>query len=175
MKVTMTGRKVSLRDSLTRYVEKKLAKFDRFFDDDAQADVTVSPEGKNDRRVEITIRSGGMLFRAEEVAPEAGEAVDRLVDILTRQIRRNKTRLEKRLRVGAFGDVDFGESIEEETEFSVVRSKHFPVKPMDVDEAILQMNLLGHQFYMFRNSDTREINVVYRRHDGNYGLLEPGE
>ena len=173
MQVTITGRKVSPGASLTRYVEKKLAKFDRFFNDDAVADVTVSPEGKTARRVEITIRNGGMLFRAEEVADDAGQAVDKLMDVLTRQIRRNKTRLEKRLRTGAFSEPPLAEPQEEETEFRVVRSKQFPVKPMDTDEAILQMNLLGHQFYMFRNMHTQEINVVYRRRDGDYGLLEP--
>lgn len=100
------------------------------------------------------------------------EAVDRLVDILLRQIRKNKTRLEKRLRSGAFVDSIEPEAEESET-YRIVRSKSFPVKPLDVEEAILQMNLTGHQFYMFRNMDSGEINVVYRRKNGDYGLLEP--
>lgn len=173
MKVTMTGRKCSLRPSFVERTETKLSKLDKFFESDAKADVTVTSE-RNLMRVEITIRYNGMVFRAEDAAAEPNEAVDRLMDVLLRQIRKNKTRLEKRLRVHAFDDIETGGMEEEEDEFHVVRSKSFPVKPLDVEEAILQMNLIGHQFYMFRNGETGEINVVYRRRDGNYGLLEPG-
>lgn len=173
MKITITGRKVPIRPSFAERTEKKLAKLDKFFASDALTEVTVTQE-RNLKRVEITIRTNGMLFRAEEASPEADEAVDRLVDILSRQIRRNKTRLEKRLRADAFKGDAFGDDADlESDEFRVVRSKKFPVKPMDVEEAILQMNMLGHQFYMFRNMHTNEINVVYARRDGNYGLLEP--
>ncbi|MDD4413777.1 MAG: ribosome-associated translation inhibitor RaiA [Oscillospiraceae bacterium] len=173
MKITITGRKVPIGESFTQRTEKKLSKLDKFFDSDAQAEVTVSQE-RNMKRVEITIRHNGILFRAEDAAPEANDVVDKLVDILFRQIRRNKTRLEKRLRDDAFTDNGTGMDQEaEETEFNIVRSKKFNVKPMDVEEAVLQMNLLGHQFYMFRNMHTDEINVVYCRRDGNYGLLEP--
>ncbi len=173
MKVTMTGRKCSLRPSFVERTETKLSKLDKFFESDAKADVTVTSE-RNLMRVEITIRYNGMVFRAEDAAAEPNEAVDRLMDVLLRQIRKNKTRLEKRLRVHAFDDIETGGMEENEDEFHVVRSKSFPVKPLDVEEAILQMNLIGHQFYMFRNGETGEINVVYRRRDGNYGLLEPG-
>ncbi len=170
MKTTISGRKVPITDSFTERTEKKLSKLDKFFDSDASAEVTVTQE-RNLQRVEITIRHNGLLFRAEDASAEAIEVVDKLVDVLFRQIRRNKTRLEKRLRDDAF--TDFLPDEPEESEYRVVRSKKFPVKPMDVDEAILQMNMLGHQFYMFRNMDTNEINVVYARRDGNYGLLEP--
>ncbi|MDD2417662.1 MAG: ribosome-associated translation inhibitor RaiA [Oscillospiraceae bacterium] len=171
MKITITGRKVPIGELFTQRTEKKMSKLDKFFDSDAQAEVTVSQE-RNMQRVEITIRHNGMLFRAEDAAREANDVVDKLVDILFRQIRRNKTRLEKRLRDDAFLDNGVGMDAEE-TEFNIVRSKKFNVKPMDVEEAVLQMNLLGHQFYMFRNMHTDEINVVYCRRDGNYGLLEP--
>lgn len=173
MKITITGRKVPISPSFTERTEKKLTKLDKFFASDSLAEVTVTQE-RNLKRVEITIRSNGMLFRAEEASAEANEAVDKLVDILFRQIRRNKTKLEKRLRADAFKGETFADGVgsDEET-FRVVRSKKFPVKPMDVEEAILQMNMLGHQFYMFRNMHTNEINVVYARKDGNYGLLEP--
>ena len=172
MKVTMTGRKCSLRPSFVERTETKLSKLDKFFESDAKADVTVTSE-RNLMRVEITIRYNGMVFRAEEAAEDPGEAVDRLMDVLLRQIRKNKTRLEKRLRVNAFDDMAAGGAEEYEDEFHVVKSKSFPVKPLDVEEAILQMNLIGHQFYMFRNGETGDINVVYRRRDGHYGLLEP--
>ncbi len=171
MKITMTGRKVTLRPAFVERTETKLSKLDKFFDTDAAADVTVTAE-RDQHRVEVTIRCNGMIFRAEETAEDMNEAVDRLVDILLRQIRKNKTRLEKRLRSGAFVDGYEPETEESET-YRIVRSKSFPVKPLDVEEAILQMNLTGHQFYMFRNMDSGEINVVYRRKNGDYGLLEP--
>ncbi|HJD23066.1 MAG TPA: ribosome-associated translation inhibitor RaiA [Firmicutes bacterium] len=171
MKITITRRKVPATEAFTERTEKKLAKLDKFFDSDAAAEVTVTQE-RNLQRVEITIRHNGLLFRAEDAAADANEVVDKLVDVLFRQIRRNKTRLEKRLRDDAFAALPPDEEAEE-PEFRVVRSKKFPVKPMDVEEAILQMNMLGHQFYMFRNMDTNEINVVYARRDGDYGLLEP--
>lgn len=171
MKITMTGRKVTLRPAFVERTETKLSKLDKFFDTDAAADVTVTAE-RDRHRVEVTIRCNGMIFRAEETAEDMNEAVDRLVDILLRQIRKNKTRLEKRLRSGAFVDGYEPETEESET-YRIVRSKSFPVKPLDVEEAILQMNLTGHQFYMFRNMDSGEINVVYRRKNGDYGLLEP--
>lgn len=170
MKMTITGRKVTLRPSFEKRTEEKFQKLDKFFLDDASCVVTVSQE-QHAQRVEATVRSNGMLFRAEVSEEEANDAVDRLVDMLIRQIRKNKTRLEKRLRDNAF-DPAFPEE-SEETEFRIVRSKNFPVKPLDVEEAILQMNMLGHQFFMFRNMDSGEINVVYRRHGGGYGLLEP--
>ena len=170
MKITMTGRKVTLRPAFVERTETKLSKLDKFFDTDAAADVTVTAE-RDQHRVEVTIRCNGMIFRAEETAEDMNEAVDRLVDILLRQIRKNKTRLEKRLRSGAFVDGYEPETEESET-YRIVRSKSFPVKPLDVEEAILQMNLTGHQFYMFRNMDSGEINVVYRRKNGDYGLLE---
>ncbi|HBT64097.1 MAG TPA: ribosome-associated translation inhibitor RaiA [Ruminococcaceae bacterium] len=172
MKVTITGRKVSISSSFAQRTEKKLSKLDKFFESDAQAEVTVSQE-RNLQRVEIMIRNNGMLFRAEDAEDDANEVVDKLVDVLFRQIRRNKTRLEKRLREDAFSNDVLLEEGDLESDFKIVRSKRFPVKPMDVEEAVLQMNLLDHQFYMFRNMDTNEINVVYCRKDGNYGLLEP--
>lgn len=170
MKMTITGRKVTLRPSFEKRTEEKFQKLDKFFPDDASCVVTVSPE-QHAQRVEATVRSNGMLYRAEVAAEEANDAVDRLIDMLIRQIRKNKTRLEKRLRENAFDPIQPNE--QEETEFEIVRSKNFPIKPLDVEEAILQMNMLGHQFFMFRNMDSGEINVVYRRHGGGYGLLEP--
>ncbi len=172
MKTNVTGRKLSLRPSFVEKTEKKLSKLDKFFEDDARADVTVKQEG-NGFKVETTIHNQGMVYRAEEAAPDMVEALDKLIDKLVRQIRKNKTRLEKRLREEAFAVPPPPEEEETEEEYAVVRSKSFPVKPLDVEEAILQMNLLGHQFYMFRNMDSGEINVVYRRKDGHYGLLEP--
>ena len=100
------------------------------------------------------------------------EALDKVMDSLARQIRKNKTRLEKRLYASTIEDL-YPEPVEEEADYQVVRTKRLPIKPLDVEEAILQMNLLGHEFFMFRNADTNEINVVYHRKNGDYGLLEP--
>ncbi len=127
--------------------------------------------------MEITIRQNGIVYRAEQTAEEMNDALDAVIDALGRQIRKNKCRLEKRVRSSAIDDFlaqeDMVPQEEEESEYQIVRSKRFPVKPLDVEEAILQMNMVGHQFYMYRNAETGDINVVYRRKDGTYGLLEP--
>ncbi|MCI9273133.1 MAG: ribosome-associated translation inhibitor RaiA [Clostridiales bacterium] len=176
MKITITSRKVNLRDNFKERVEKKLSKFNRIFDEDTQANVTVTLE-KNRQTVEITIRQNGIVYRAEQTAEEMNDALDAVIDALGRQIRKNKCRLEKRVRSSAIDDFlaqeDMVPQEEEESEYQIVRSKRFPVKPLDVEEAILQMNMVGHQFYMYRNAETGDINVVYRRKDGTYGLLEP--
>lgn len=176
MKITITGRKVTLRNHFKERVEKKLSKFNRIFGEDAVANVTVTME-KNRQTVEVTIRHGGMVYRAENTSLEMNDALDEVIAALGRQIRKNKTRLEKKVRSGVLDDFIAQEKIAseepEETEYQIVRSKHFPVKPLDAEEAILQMNMVGHQFYMYRNASTGEINVVYRRKDGTYGLLEP--
>lgn len=176
MKIAITSRKVNLRDNFKERVEKKLSKFNRIFDEDAQANVTVTLE-KNRQTVEVTIRQNGMVYRAEQTAEEMNDALDAVVDVLGRQIRKNKCRLEKKMRAAVLDDFLAQEELDEddmeEKEYEVVRSKRFPVKPLDVEEAILQMNMVGHQFYMYRNAETGEINVVYKRKDGTYGLLEP--
>ncbi len=175
MKINITGRKVNLRDSFKERVYKKLGKFERFFGDDADANVTVTLE-KNRQTVELTIRSRGYIYRAEETCADMEEALDIALEHLSGQIRKNKTRLDKRLKEEA----DFAAFVPEETaepeeehDFQIVRTKKHPIKAMDIDEAILQMNMLEHDFFMFRNDFTGEINVVYRRNDGNYGLIEP--
>jgi putative sigma-54 modulation protein len=130
---------------------------------------------KNRQIVEITISFNGVLFRAEVSNDHMYASIDKAIDILERQIRKNKTRLEKRLKAGAFKNEE-GIAVvseDEEFEFKVVRSKRFAVKPMPIEEAILQMNLLGHEFFVFSNSDSKQVNVVYRRKDGNYGVIEP--
>ncbi len=176
MKYSIIGRKVNLRDNFKERVYKKLGKFEKIFSEDAEAFVTVTLE-KNRQTVEVMIRDNSMLYRAESTAMEMNDALDAVVDILGGQIRKNKTKLSKKLRpesVELFFAEDEGDSEEpDEEEYAVVRTKTFFVKPLSVEEAILQMNMLGHEFFMFRNASSNEINVVYRRKDGNYGLLEP--
>lgn len=170
MKITVSGKQLTVRPSLRELTEKKLAKFDRFFGDDAEAVVVYS--ARHDLQyIEITIRYNGTLFRSEEGADTFQTAIDQAIDSLERQIRKNKTRLEKRLRTGAFADYVDDDEYEEEAEFNV-RVKSFDVKPMSLEEAILQMNLLEHQFFVFRDAETEAICVVYCRKDGNYGLIQ---
>lgn len=171
MNITVVGRKCTPRENFKERAEKKLSKIDRFFGDGASAKVTATVE-KNSQSVEITVFNDGMIFRAQARAENMNDALDECVDLLIRQMRKNKTKVEKRLREGAFDDLIAGE-VEEEKEFELVRTKVIPVKPQSVDEAILQMNMLGHLFYVFRNSADNTISVVYRRDDGGYGLIVP--
>ena len=171
MKITITGRKCSPRDSFKDHAEKKLAKIERFFGPDLEAKVTVTVE-KSSQIVEITVNNNGMVFRAQERAENMNEALDKCVDTLIRQIRKNKTRIEKKLRASNFDAfADEAEAVPEEVEFELVRTKTISLKPQSVEEAILHMNLVGHQFYVFLNEESGDVNVVYRRNDEGYGLI----
>ena len=180
MKFVFTDKKVTLPDSIHKYAEKKVGKLDRFFKEDATAAITFSVEKERNNKVEITIRSSGTFFRVSESTSDMHASIDAAVTTLERQIRKNKTRLEKRLRQGAFEralDVaemsTFAPDEPEEGEYRIIRSKTFPSKPMTRDEAILQMYLLGHNFVASRNEEAGGgFAVVYRRNDGGYGLIE---
>ena len=179
MKFTFTDKKVNLPKSVHNYAEKKVGKLDRFFRSEAEASLVFSVE-KDRNNVELTVRSGGTILRVAESTSDMFASIDAAVSSLERQIRKNKARLEKRLRQDAFErTVDEQSSfapVEEETEFKVVRTKRFPIKPMTVDEAILQMNLLDHTFFAFKNEDLDgAFSVVYRRNDGGYGIIEDDE
>ena len=180
MKFVFTDKKVNLPNSIHAYAEKKVGKLDRFFKEDATASITFSLEKERLNKVEITIRSSGTIFRVSESTADMRASIDAAVATLERQIRKNKTRLEKRLRQGAFERTldaseitSFAPDEPEEGEYRIVRSKTFPIKPMTRDEAILQMNLLNHSFFAFKNEDAGgAFAVVYRRNDGGYGLIE---
>ena len=174
MNITVVGRKCTPRDSFKERAEKKLAKLDKFFGDMASAKVTATVEKKY-QTVEVTVENNGMFFRAQAKAENMNDALDECVDLLIRQIRKNRTKLEKRFRGGAIPEIDAGDEQEEETQFEVVRTKVIPLKPQSVEEAILQMNMLGHKFYMFRNSADGSVALVYSREDGGYGLIIPQE
>ena len=174
MKFIISGKNLEVTEALKERINKKLGKLDKFFSPQTEAHVTMSVQ-RSRHILEVTIPSGGITLRAEVASDDMYTCIDKAEDILERQIRKNKTRLEKKLHAGAFEQEFFSSDIdvEEEKEFRVVRTKRFAIKPMPVEEAILQMNLLGHEFFMFSNADTNEVNVVYRRKDGNYGLIEP--
>ena len=175
MKFTFTCKKVSLNDSIKEYAEKKVSKLDLYFKEDAKALVTFTVEKANRCVVEITITSGSTIFRAQEESRDGDMrgAIDAACSTIIRQIRKNKTRLAKRLRQDALISAEVSEEkeFEEEKDFEVVRTKHVVAKPMSEDEAILQMNLLDHDFFVYRNTDD-VISIVYRRKNGGYGLLE---
>ncbi len=175
MNITITARKTSVRDSFRERIEKKLAKLDRFFDEGANAVVTVTNEGDRET-VEVTIQSRGMLYRAEKTTEDRFDSLEAVVDSLFRQIVKNKNKLSKRLRDTAFApdNIEVGEEAEDLVgEYLIARKKRFALRPMDINEAILQMNLVGHEFFVFLNAQSNEINVVYKRHNGTYGVLEP--
>lgn len=177
MKYTYTCKKVSLNNSIKDYAEKKISKLERYLrEEDATAHVLFSVEKNHLCTVEVTIRDGGTLLRAQTEAPDGDMrgAVDAAVGYIERQILKNKTRLSKRLRSDAFPPPAPADDFEvtEEKEFPIVRTKRFAVKPMSAEEAILQMNLLEHAFYAFRNADEGDaFAVVYKRKNGDYGLI----
>ena len=172
MKITIYGKQMTVRDSLKEAVEKKLSKFDRFFGEDTEAFVTCKVR-KGVKIIEITVNYGGTTFRCEEENETFITALDRAVEGLERQIRKNKTRVEKMVKKGTIeiGDYYDDEYVEED-EFEI-RVKTFPFKPMTPEEAILQMNLIGHSFYAFTDSESGETCVVYKRKAGSYGLIVP--
>ena len=170
MNITIVGRKCNPHEDFRARAEKRLSKVEKLFGEEANAKVTATVE-KNCQIVEVTVTKGGMIFRSEERANNMADALDECVDSLIRQIRKNKTRLDKRLHSAALDD--FTADAEEEKDFDVIREKVVSLKPQSVEEAILQMNLLGHRFYMFLNADTDQINVVYKRNETGYGLISP--
>ena len=160
MTINITGRKTTIKDSFREEAEREMTRFDRLFDDDASAHITVSNEGGRET-VEITIRSGGMIFRAEKTTEDRKQSLAQAGDLLFRQIVKNKSKLADRFKKRA--PEIYAEPAAEEPDYSVIKRKHFTLKPMHVDEAILQMELLGHNFYMFLNAETEVPNVVYKR------------
>ena len=176
MKFTFACKKISLNDSIKEYAEKKISKLDRYFPEEAEAFVTFAVEKKNRCVVELTIRSqNGTLFRAQEEDRDGDMrgAIDEAVSFIDRRIRKNKTRLAKNLRPDALVSTVPAEfDVVEDNDFDIIRTKRFSVKPMTTDEAVLQMNLLDHSFYVFRNVETETVSVVYRRNNGGYGLIE---
>ena len=172
MKIAITGRQMTVRDSLKELTLSKLERFEKFFDDNTEVYVSFSLR-RGLQMVEITISTPTTMFRSEEGDETFQNAIDTAVDTLERQIRKNKTRLEKRFKNGAFRSLpEDEEDIEEETEFKI-KKKAFPIKPMSVEEAIMQMNLIDHQFFVFIDAETELTSVVYKRKDGNYGLITP--
>lgn len=175
MQLNFAGKNVEVTQALKDVTEKKLGKLEKYFQRDIVGNVTFSTE-KNRKIIEVTINLPGTILRAEESSDDMYASIDRAVDILERQIRRYKTRLQKRyqnnetIRFENVIPLPVGDDNEKST---LVRKKKFSLKPMSAEEAILQMELLRHNFFVFQDAETEDISVVYKRKDGNYGLIEP--
>jgi len=186
MNFNIRGQRMEVTEALREYVGKKLSRLERYFEAAPESDVQVTLSvTKGQHAVEVTIPLPGVVLRAEEKRDDMYASIDYVVDKLERQIRKHKTKLNRKFRQANLGRLFKEEggngggtataTQDDEDTFELVRTKRFSMKPMDVEEAILQMNMVGHNFYVFSNADTKEVNVVYRRSDGRYGLIEASE
>jgi putative sigma-54 modulation protein len=187
MKYNIRGQRMEVTDALREYVEKKLSRLERYFEAPPQSDVNVTLSvTKGQQAIEVTIPLPGALLRAEEKREDMYASIDFVVDKLERQIRKHKTKINRNFREAGSARALFKEDAgnvygvttlarDEEDDLELVRTKRFNLKPMDVEEAILQMNLVGHNFYVFANTASKDVSVVYRRNDGKYGLIESAE
>ena len=180
MNYNVRGENIEVTPAIREYVEKKISKLERYFTEAPDAKVYVNLKFNQDKtsKVEVTIPLPHLVLRAEERNADMYAAIDLISDKLERQIRKHKTKVNRKFREKGDFPVTFAvsentEVVEvEDDDLEVVRTKRFDLKPMDSEEAILQMNMLGHNFYVFTNSDTNRTNVVYKRSDGRYGLIE---
>lgn len=175
MKINVIGRQLNVYDDTKAMIEEKLAKLDKYFAEEASATVTLTHK-RNFATLEVTIKAANTLFRSEVDADTFRDALDKSIDNIERQIRKNKTKLRKKLREGIVTDAEMAAAaVVEENEESdiIIRTKKFEYTPMSPEEAVMQMNLLGHNFFVFNDSNTEKTCVVYKRKDGNYGLIEP--
>lgn len=177
MKITVVGKNIELTPALKEMIQKKISKLDRYFEQDVEARVTLSVQ-RNRQIIEVTIPFNGVILRVEEATDDMYKSIDLVEVKLERQIRKQRTKLTRKnnesLRYSAINQMAFAsESIEEEDDAKIVKTKNFIVKPMHEEEAILQMELIGHNFFVYQDANTNKINVMYKRKDGNYGLLEP--
>ena len=181
MKYTIRGNNIEVTDALHDYVEKKLSRLEKYFDTDVNAEaIVVLSVTREEHKVEVTIPLPGLMVRAEEISEDMYASADLVVEKLERQIRKYKTKVNRRLRhdssvrLHVSGMASAATAVvDEEEPFKVVRTKRFNIKPMDAEEAILQMNMLGHDFFVFSNANSDQMNIIYKRKDGRYGLIEP--
>ena len=172
MKITILLRHVAIDDKTKAIIEKKIAKLDKFFDDEQEALVTLRKAGDTEI-LELTINAAGMIFRSEVKSESYLRAIDVAVDIIERQIRKNKTKLAKKIRSTAFDKTAVPDDTpEEEDKLDTIRVKEFALKPMTTEEAILQMELIDHNFFVFQDQETEKIFVAYKRADGGYGVIK---
>lgn len=174
MRIVVSGKNIIITDALKDKVNKKLSKFDRFFEPNTEARATLSVE-KGRHIFEVTIPFNGVILRGEEATDDMYMSIDNVIEKLERQVRKQKTKLERKMKDYNLRFDTLFDSVPEEQddERKIVRTKRFAMKPMPAEEAAMQMELLGHNFFVFSNADTEEVNVIYKRKDGDYGLIEP--
>lgn len=172
MRIIVSGKNMNITEALKDRVNKKLSKFERYFEQNTDAHATLSVE-KDRHIIEVTIPFNGVILRGEEATDNMYSSIDNVVEKLERQMRKQKTKLERRHKDTNIKFENWLTPTEEDEEGKIVRTKKFAMKPMPVEEATMQMELLGHNFFVFSNCDTEEVNVIYKRKDGNYGLIEP--
>ena len=172
MRVTVIGKNIDVTPALREIVEKKISKLDKYFKPNVEARATLTVQ-KNSQIFEVTIPFNGVILRCEESTDDMYKSIDLVQAKLERQIRKQRTKLQRRsnesLKFSNFDEV----ALEEDDQGEIVKVKKFNIKPMSTEEAILQMELVEHNFFVFKDSDTDNVNVIYKRKDGNYGLLEP--
>ncbi len=185
MNFNIRGQNILLTDALKDYATKKIGRLERYFEAPPSTDVQVTLSvSKTLQTVEVTIPLTGILLRAEEKSEDMYASIDLVTEKLERQIRKHKTKANRKFRQNGGIRTLFSEGyegstatavrhFEDEDELELVRTKRFNLKPMDIEEAILQMNMVGHNFFVFANAESEQVNVVYKRNDGKYGLIEP--
>ncbi|EGO62308.1 ribosome hibernation-promoting factor, HPF/YfiA family [Acetonema longum] len=172
MAITVRGKNIDVTPALKDHVEKRIGKITKYFDNIGEIAVVLAVE-KGRHIVEVTVPVNGILLRGEESTTDMYASIDLVIEKLEKQIGKYKTKLSRRLRDGMLKVDLIPDNSGGNDDFKVVKTKRFAIKPMDVEEAIMQMNLINHDFYVFMNADTEDVNVIYRRKDGHYGLIEP--
>ena len=173
MRYTITGRNIEVTPGLREAIEEKIGKLARYFNPDTEVIVTLSVQ-KDKQKIEVTIPVKGNIIRAEEASSDMYVSIDLVEEIIERQLKKYKNKLiDKKQSAQAFSELFLSEEYEADDEIQIVKTKRFGMKPMDPEEACIQMELLGHSFYVFLNADTEEVNVVYKRKGNTYGLIEP--
>ena len=173
MRYTITGRNIDVTPGLRAAIEEKIGKLDRYFNPDTEVIVTLSVQ-KERQKIEVTIPVKGSIIRAEKSSSDMYVSVDLVEEIIERQMKKYKNKLiDKKQSAQAFSSLFINEEFDTDDEVKIVKTKKFAIKPMDPEEACVQMELLGHSFYVFLNAETEEVNVVYKRKGSTYGLIEP--
>ena len=173
MNLVISGKNLDITEGLRSAIEEKIGKLERYFTDTTEVHVTFSTE-KNRQKIEITIPMKGSIIRAEEVSSDMYVSIDLVEEVIERQLRKYKNKLIDKEQNAAHLSQSFIEADDfEDEDIQIIRSKKFAMKPMDPEEACVQMELIGHNFFVFRNSETDEVNVVYKRKGNTYGLIEP--
>ena len=173
MNLVISGKNLDITEGLRSAIEEKIGKLERYFTDTTEVHVTLSTE-KNRQKIEITIPMKGSIIRAEEVSSDMYVSIDLVEEDIERQLRKYKNKLIDKEQNAAHLSQSFIEADDfEDEDIQIIRSKKFAMKPMDPEEACVQMELIGHNFFVFRNSETDEVNVVYKRKGNTYGLIEP--